>query len=170
VQLEDEYLKVLKDHEVNEILLDDINDYLRRLNAYYIKEYNFYNDEKDELLVEMNKSDDLREQFIEMKDAYTNESLEDLVTNKNDLEKIVEWKGELIQRADPIFKEPIGFRAHFLAPSKKFFGKYITTFSANLMVLWSFSIVLAVTLHYDALRKAVEGIAAIFKNKKFNAS
>ncbi len=170
VKLDEEYLELLKNHEVNEILLDDINDYLRELNKYYVKEYNHYNDEKDQLLIELNATDELREEFIKLKDAYTNESLEDLVTNKNDLEKIVEWKGELIQRANPIFKDPKGFRAHFLAPSKRLFGTNITTFSANIMVLWVFSIILAITLYYDGLRKLIEGIAGIFKAKKFNAT
>jgi ABC-type multidrug transport system ATPase subunit len=170
VQLEEEYLDLLKEYKVNEILLDDLNAYLNELNKYYVKEYNFYNDEKDQLLIELNKNDELRDAFIKMKDTYTNESLEDLVTNKNDLDKIVEWKGELIQRADPIFKEPQGFRAHFLAPSKKLFGVNITTFSANVMVLWLFSIILAITLYFDGLRKAIDAISGIFNAKKYLAS
>lgn len=170
VQLEEEYLDLLIEYKVNEILLDDLNAYLNALNKHYVKEYNFYNDEKDQLLIELNKDDELRDDFIKMKDAYTNESLEDLVTNKNDLDKIVEWKGELIQRADPIFKEPQGFRAHFLAPSKKLFGVNLTTFSANVMVLWLFSFILAVTLYFDALRKAIDSISGIFNAKKYLAS
>ena len=170
VQLEEEYLALLKEHKINEIMIDDLNDYLNALNKYYVKEYNFYNDEKDQLLIELNKDDDLREAFIEMKDIYTNESLEDLVTNKNDLDKIVEWKGELIQRADPVFKDPQGFRTHFLAPSKKLFGIKITTFSANIMVLWLFSVILAITLYYDGLRKAIEALGGIFKAKRYLAT
>jgi hypothetical protein len=88
---------------------------------------------------------------------------------QNNLDKIIEWHGELIQRADPIYKDPQGFRAHFLAPSKKLFGTYITTFSANLMVLWGFSIALAITLYFDALRKAIEWLGEIFKRKKSKA-
>jgi len=169
VQLEEEYLEVLKKHRVNEILLDDLNDYIRELNTYYVKEYNYYNDEKDQLLIKLNETDELRTKFIERKDKFTNEALEDLVTNKNDLEKIVEWKGELIQRANPVYKDPQGFRAHFLAPAKRLFGRNITTFSANILMLWIFSIILAITLYYDGLRKLIEGISGIFKAKKFNA-
>ncbi len=151
----------IKREQVNElkIYLDDIND-------YYIKEYNRFSKEKDQLLIELNKTEEQKEAFIELKNDYTNESLEDLVTNKNDLEKIIEWNNELIQRADPIYKDPIGFRAHFLAPSKKVFNHYITTFSANIIVLWLFSIVLAITLYYDALRKLLENLARLFKKKR----
>ena len=89
------------------------------------------------------------------------------MTNKNELEKVIEWHGELIQRSDPIYKDPQGFRAHYLAPSKKLFGRYITTFSANVMVLWLFSITLAITLYFDALRKLIDFLGTIFKKKKF---
>ncbi|MEX2379919.1 MAG: ABC transporter, partial [Vicingaceae bacterium] len=143
--------------------LEQIDDYLDQLNLYYINTFKKYSDEKDKLLIELNKTKEDKEKFIEMKNQYTNEALENLVTNKNDLDKIIEWHGELIQRADPIYKNPQGFRAHFLAPSKKLFGFYITTFSANLIVLWLFSILLAITLYYDALRKLIESLSNLFK-------
>jgi ABC-type multidrug transport system ATPase subunit len=153
--------------ELDKALLTEVSDYFEELNNYYIESYNVFNDEKDQLLIQLNKTEEDKKAFIKAKDAYTNESLENLVTNKNDLDKIIEWKGELIQRADPIYKDPVGFRAHFLAPSKKLFGIYLTTFSANLLVLWSFSFMLAITLYFDALRKLLSSIAKIFNRKKY---
>jgi ABC-type multidrug transport system ATPase subunit len=149
--------------------LEQLDDHLDQLNLYYINLFKKYSDEKDKLLINLNKTKEDKEKFIELKNQYTNEALENMVTNKNDLDKIIEWHGELIQRADPIYKDPQGFRAHFLAPSKKLFGTYITTFSANLMVLWGFSIALAITLYFDALRKAIEWLGEIFKRKKSKA-
>jgi hypothetical protein len=156
----------LIDGEIKREQVDELKVYLDDINNYYIKEYNRFSKEKDQLLIGLNKTQEQKESFIKLKNDYTNESLEDLVTNKNDLEKIIEWNNELIQRADPIYKDPIGFRAHFLAPSKKVFDNYITTFSANIIVLWIFSIVLAVTLYYDALRNLLESLARLFKKKK----
>lgn len=147
-------------------LLGEVKDYFDDLNNYYIDKYNEFNREKDILLVELNNSEEKKAAFIERKNKYTNESLEDLVTNKNELEKIIEWENELIQRADPVYKNPDGFRSHFLASSKKIFGLRVTTFSANLLVIWSFSILLAITLYYDALRKLINGIGKLFKRKK----
>lgn len=147
-------------------ILKGLHDYLIDLNDYLIDNYNIFSSEKDELLLELNQTDEDKTEFIKMKSEYTNESLEDLLTNKNDLEKIIEWENELIQRADPVYKDPQGFRAHFLAPSKKLFGAYITTFSANLIVLWLFSLILAVTLYFDALRNGLEKIGNLFKRRK----
>lgn len=159
-------LDKLLDGEIKREQVEELKIYLDDINDYYIKEYKHFSKEKDQLMMELNKTDEQKGAFIELKNDYTNESLEDLVTNKNDLEKIIEWNNELIQRADPIYKDPIGFRAHFLAPSKKVFNHYITTFSANLIVLWLFSTVLAITLYYDALRKLLESLARIFKKKR----
>lgn len=152
---------------INSELINSINSYLSLLNDYYIDEYNYYSTKKDELIIELNSTDEAKEKFIQMKNDYTNESLENLLTNKNDLDKIIEWENELIQRADPIYKNPDGFRAHFLAPSKKLFGSYITTFSANLLVIWSFCIALAISLYYDGLRKALEFLGGLFKKKSY---
>ncbi|MBD98499.1 MAG: ABC transporter [Verrucomicrobia bacterium] len=152
--------------DLNTEIIEALKNHLSELNGHYIEEYNKFNKEKDLKLIELNKSDEDKEHFVELKNDYTNESLENLVTNKNDLNKIIEWKNELIQRSDPIYKDPEGFRAHFLAPTKKLFGVYITTFSANMMVLWAFSIFLAITLYYDALRKLLEMLGRIVTVKK----
>ncbi len=151
---------------VDREMIAEIRDYLDELNEYYIKEYNFYNNEKDQLLIELNQTEEDKAAFVAMKNAYTNESLENLVTNKNELEKVIEWKNQLIQRADPIYKDAEGFRAHFLAPTKKLFGTYITTYSANLMVLWLFSVLLAVLLYYDGLRSLLNFLGSLYKSNK----
>ncbi|MBL4709320.1 MAG: ATP-binding cassette domain-containing protein [Flavobacteriales bacterium] len=147
--------------------LSEVSDYFSELNSYYIKQYSEFNDEKDQLIIELNNTEEKKAAFIQKKNDYTNESLESLLTNKNDLNKIIEWNNELIQRADPVYKDPEGFRSHFLASSKKLFGHYITTFSANLMVIWLFSISLAITLYFDVLRKIIVGLGKLFKKEKY---
>lgn len=157
-----EGIETLNSQSLNEEIINNLDKYIDQLNLYYINQFKKYSDEKDKLLIELNKDEEAKEEFIKLKNEYTNESLENLVTNKNDLDKIIEWHGELIQRADPIYKDPQGFRAHFLAPSKKLFGQYITTFSANLLVLWLFSITLAISLYFDLLRKLIEWLSKLF--------
>ena len=162
-----EKLESLNAEKPSKEVISEVSDYFSDLNQYYIKTYNNFNDEKDQLLIEMNNTPEKKAAFNELKDDYSNESLEALMTNKNDLNKIIEWENELIQRADPVYKDPEGFRSHFLASSKKLFGSYITTFSANLMVIWCFSIFLAITLYYDALRKLLDTVGKLFKKKKY---
>ena len=162
-----EKLESLNAEKPSKEVISEVSDYFSDLNQYYIKTYNNFNDEKDQLLIEMNNTPEKKAAFNELKDDYSNESLEALMTNKNDLNKIIEWENELIQRADPVYKDPEGFRSHFLASSKKLFGSYITTFSANLMVIWCFSIFLAITLYYDALRKLLDTVGKLFKKKNY---
>jgi hypothetical protein len=50
------------------------------------------------------------------------------------------------------------FGAHFYAPSKEFFGKQITTLSANLLVIWMMTFILGGVLFFDGLRRSANWI------------
>jgi ABC-type multidrug transport system ATPase subunit len=160
---------------INELYIDKVNDqvfretqfYLDNLNDYYLKKYKIAYDERDALVAKLNKDDAAKEKFIEMKNAYTNDALSDFVKDKNSINKILELDGRLIQKADPIYLSPVGFRSHFYAPEKKVFGKYFDTFWVNLIVIWLMSITLAITLYFDLLRKFIEGIGKLFEKKKY---
>lgn len=145
----------------------DAQAYLNGLNDYYLKKYKKAYQEKDDLTAKLNKDDAAKEQFIQMKNDYTNDALSDFVKDKNSLNKILELDGYLIQKADPIYLSPKGFRAHFYAPEKKVFGSYHDTFWVNIIVIWCMSIMLIVTLYFDVLRRIIEGAGKIFEKKKF---
>jgi hypothetical protein len=101
----------------------------------------------------------MKAEFVNIKIQYTNESLLELVTNKNDIDKMTERGGRLIQRIDPIYVDPHHssvLRAQFFAPQKPFFGMYIDTFWANILVIWLMTITLMFTLYFDALRKLID--------------
>ena len=97
---------------------------------------------------------------------YQNESLEKFVTNRNDVTFITDYKGELIQKKDPIYLEPYFkgfFDAHFYAPSKKLFGNFIDTYFANLMVIWGMSILLFFTLYFNIINILLKVVALLFE-------
>lgn len=144
--------------KVNEKALQGVKSYLDRLNDHYIDEYNTANEKKDKVVVEMNNTPEKKEDFIKLKNNYTNDAVSDMVTNKNEFNKIIEKDGELIRRLGPVYEEPEGFRTHFYAPSKLLFGKYISTFWANTLVIWLMCVILMFTLYYDVLRKFIEGL------------
>jgi hypothetical protein len=52
--------------------------------------------------------------------------------------------------------------SHFFAPRKKIFGKYFDTFWVNLSVLWGMSLIMAITLYFDLLRKVIDGLGNFF--------
>lgn len=102
-------------------------------------------------------------QLFAMRQNYYNQSLADFALNKNSTTKIIEAKGKLIRKKDPIFMDPasrIG-RAQFYAPYKNMFGLHIDTFWFNFGVIWLMTTVLYFTLWHDTLRKVVEGIERI---------
>src|SRR5690606_20820614 len=80
--------------------------------------------------------------FISVKKQHFNETLEEFCTNQNDFTVLIEYKGNLVQKMDPIYQMPTGkfIRAHFYAPVKPFFGTYIQTYWANAIVIWLMSI------------------------------
>lgn len=151
----------LSPQTVNMGVLADIEVRLGELEQYYIQAYNAANKQREIKIAEMTVTPEMRTAYLKLQDDHFNESLEDFVTNKNDLKKIVEYKGELVQKQNLIYLMPQGnnlFNAHFYAPSKPFFGKQITTLSANIMVIWLMSALLTWVLFVDGLRRFLECI------------
>lgn len=92
------------------------------------------------------------------KQKYYNENLADLLLNKTAENKIIEGKGFLIRKKDPVFMEPESKsgQAHFYAPVKIIGSLKISTFWFNFAVIWLMSALLYLTLLHDTLRKAIE--------------
>ena len=164
----------IKFQEIGKIKLENLDaafigqmkDHVSQLNSYYIKKYNNASTQKDRKIAEMNSTPEKKEEFMKLKNDYENESLADLVRNSNELDKILEKDGKLIQRADPVFCDPTGSnygRAHFFAPRKKFFGSYIDTYWFNMSVIWLMSVIMTITLYFDVLRKIIDGLGELIE-------
>ncbi len=142
---------------------DKAKDYLSRLNNYYMRKYNENSNKKDSIVSALNSNEAAKVQFLKMKDEYYNQNLADLVSNTNELVKIIEKDGELIQRADPVYLDPFdNFKSHFYAPRKKIFGRYFDTFWVNMGVIWLMTLILAITLYFDVFRKIIDGLEVLF--------
>jgi len=95
------------------------------------------------------------EALIKLKRDYHNERLTEQVRNQQDLTKILEINGRLVQKSDPIYLIPESNfgRAHFYAPYKQFNDQLTDTKWFNLLVLWGFSFLVYITLLLDLFRK-----------------
>ncbi len=146
-------LQKLTYEKIDDAVIEDSETYLDQLTRYYIKLYNKANSKKDELINNMQRTPEEREKFLELKRRYANESLEEFVTNSNEVTRIVEYKGQLIQKLDPIYLDPTSpfIKAHFYAPRKMIFGYFIPTFWVNLLVIWLMTIGLFFVLKYRLL-------------------
>jgi ABC-type multidrug transport system ATPase subunit len=96
-----------------------------------------------------------------------NEQLHDHVTNRLQVEKILETRNRLVQKSDPIYMIPESNwgRAHFYAPFKTFNGQLTNTKWFNLVILWGFSFLMYITLLLDILRLLINSLNS-FKFRK----
>jgi len=153
--------------QIDAELLNEIESKLNSLFDFYRDKYNKAATDKEEYVTELTSTEEGKELLIQMKDSFMNESLQDFVTNKNELQVIVEYNQELVQKSDLIYLTPRNasfFGTHFYAPSKPVLGKQITTYSANLLVLWGMTVLMILALFGDSLRKLLELISSGWKN------
>jgi ABC-type multidrug transport system ATPase subunit len=91
---------------------------------------------------------------------YHNDKLEEIVRKIYEKNKMLEYKGRLIQNVDLIYLEPaaggpLKFRTHFMAPVKNFMGLTTDTFTFNIMLVLIFTLVLYILLYFDVLKRII---------------
>ncbi|HUX54443.1 MAG TPA: ATP-binding cassette domain-containing protein [Williamwhitmania sp.] len=148
-------------------VITDLRNYLEWVRKYYVRLYNAASSKKDEMISELQSSENGRDSFLRLKQNYFNESLDDFVRNSDEVDRIIEFDNHLIQKVDPIFEYPEGsfIRAHFYSPVKPIFGHFYSTFWINVVVIWLMSGMLYLILYFRLLRKLLE-ISEIMHRKK----
>lgn len=144
------------------------SDFFIKLKRVYMNRYNEADARKDAKIDELTSTPEKAVEFEHFKAEYHNEVIAELVKNLSEVHRTVEKDGKLIQKIYPIYKDPdpdhtIDFSAQFYMPRKHFLGRNIDTFYFNLGVIWSMSLVLAIALYYDVLRKIIDAIGNLSK-------
>lgn len=171
-------------------ILAETRTHINDIKQYYIHKNNYLRREKDSLtytiIEQMGREIAAKKQipeslltprfidsvgnaaFLALKKKYYNESLKEFCRNENDLTVLIEYKGHLVQKNDPVFMLPQTkfIKAHFYAPAKPFFGVYINTFWANVIVIWLMSGISYIILYYRLLRRFIEYLGNIKFSKK----
>ncbi len=130
-------------------------DYIETVKNHFIILYNKANSLKDSLMTSMEVAD--KAAFRKLKSDYSNTSLEENVTAKNETQKTIDFKGQLYRKLDPIYMDPEHkfIKAHFYSPTKQMFGIFISTYKVNVAVIWSMTIALYIILYFRLFRKAL---------------
>jgi ABC-type multidrug transport system ATPase subunit len=164
-----DYLELLKPDKVTTDVLDAAKADLELLKKTYIAYYNNVDARKQTLLSKLQSED--KDRFIKMRDDYTNDKLEEFVTNKNETKVTIEYKGEIVQKFQPIYMDPNFkfIKAHFYAPVKKIFGISVDTFIVNILVLWAITTGLYLILYFRLLKKLLDS-GEVVMGKKFKGS
>ena len=137
-----------------------IEAYLTGYKKFYRDIYNQASNAREELIAVKESGTHSDYNVTEYKNRFYNESLADLVTNISEKNRIIEYKGKLVQQVDAVFLDPmpahaLDYRAHFFAPQKNLLGKMVNTYGFNILVIWLMSFALYLTLYTGLLKKIV---------------
>jgi ABC transport system ATP-binding/permease protein len=150
------------DSTINQPLIS----YLETLKRFYINRYNKADIEKEKKIDELTNTPEKGKQYERDKNAYQNEAITELVRNTMEQNRIIETDGKLIQKIYPVYKSPdpdhmVDFDAQFYMPAKHFLNRNIDTFYFNLGVIWSMTLVLALALYWEVLRRIIDQLSNI---------
>lgn len=135
--------------------------FLTVLKRYYGNKSTSAVNKKEELFAKLTSSPEMRAVFDGERLSYTNDAVTDAVLNVSTVDRIVEYEGELIQKIYPVYQDYhnpdsfFDFSANLYQPTKHFGGIYWNTLYFNIVVIWSMTLVLFVTLYFDILKRLV---------------
>ena len=137
--------------------------FLETMKKFYINRYNKADQEKDRIINSMTSTVEKEKEFEKFRNAYQNEAIAELVKNTTETHRIIVKDDKFVQKIYPIYKDPdpdhwVDFDAQFYMPAKHFLNKNIDTFYFNLGVIWSMTLVLAILLYFEVLRKIIDGL------------
>ncbi len=144
--------QILRIEDVNAQTLDETSVWIQRLESYFIR---YYNDlyAQSQLSLQPKLSDEAhRLTYVKLKDDHLNESIEDILTRKNDLKKIVRYDNRLVQKSNLVYRMPRYsglFGAHFYAPFKRIGSYLLPTFWMDVLVIWGMTIMAGIALYFD---------------------
>ncbi len=150
----------------NEQVAISVKEYLDKVQDYYSRILSNSEQQIEKRIQYMlSENPDL---YRELKDDYYNEAVSDLVKNRFERNRILEYKNHLIQHYHPIYHDPephgfFSFRTHFFSPTKIFNGNYYDTFSFNIVIIWIMTFGLFLILYFGLLKKSIQ----IIENLRF---
>jgi ABC-type multidrug transport system ATPase subunit/uncharacterized tellurite resistance protein B-like protein len=158
-----EVLAKLTPEQFDSSVFDEVMKYLEKMKKYYVNRFNSVDKQREKKIFEYTNTPEKQAKFNLFRESYHNEAITELVKNVNETHRIVEQDGKLVQKIYPIYKDPdpdhpIDFDAQFYMPSKHFLNQNIDTFYFNTGVIWSMTLVLAISLYFDVLRKIIDGV------------
>ncbi|MBN8703432.1 MAG: ATP-binding cassette domain-containing protein [Bacteroidetes bacterium] len=164
-------LELLTLDKYDEASADEVNAYIDANIAFYGELFNAITAKKDELTNTLTSTKQNSQLMQKAYNSYYNENLSDIVKRTLEKNKIARSNGHLIQLIDPIYQEPthvklFDFKQPFYAPKKLFFGVSIETIVFNAIMIWLFTVVLYITLYFDAIKLLLNFFSKLLPNKE----
>jgi hypothetical protein len=91
--------------------------------------------------------------LVRLKQDYYNESLADLVLNRNELKKVYETRDRFIRKTEPVYAMPLSRlgRAHFFSAYKQTGNRIISTPLFDVLAIWLMTLIMYVSLQFSWL-------------------
>jgi ABC-type multidrug transport system ATPase subunit/uncharacterized tellurite resistance protein B-like protein len=143
---------------------DSTEAFLKKLSRVYQYRIGARARERDAIIAARTGTPEALAAFDKMREDYQNKAVADKVKKSTETSRIVEWRGQLVQKFYPIYIDDtrpihsLDYRAPFYSPVKYFFGRYWDTLYFNIAVIWAMSLVLYITLYFELLKRAVNSV------------
>jgi ABC-type multidrug transport system ATPase subunit len=140
--------------------IESARSVLKQLREVYIRQYNNAEQARERVHAAQVTHYGNEEGLESARRKGANESLSDLVRGATVKERVEVVGDRIYQRYEPVFQDPGGktfFGSPFFIADKPFGpGRAMSTYASNLLVIWSMSLLLFLTLYTDLLRKFLE--------------
>ena len=147
--------------QVDKTTYEEAKAFLTAVQTVYNNRRKKAKTELDGIVEKYTSTPEKEQAFYNRKGMYENDRVSYMLRNIGTKKRIVEDGGELIQKIYPIYARNDGpshafdFRVNFYYPEKHLAGNYLDTKYFNVLVIWTMTLILFVTLYFDILRKIV---------------
>lgn len=134
--------------------IEIVKTFITNLKNSILEENRDLAKQKDQLFHDLAEEFGSEDAVYVLKRKNHNKALEDLVLNKNELDKMIVHRDRLIRRYNPVYAIPtaINGRAHLFAPVKRVGAVSIDTLWFNTLVLWLMSAIYYLSLWTNFFR------------------
>ncbi len=153
----------------DQLSLPALESYFAEIRDMYAGIQRQANREKEALFNRLIEETGSREEFLAYRNRYVNQALSDMVTRRNQIEKIHIDNNSILREFEPVYQLPESRsgRAHFFAAYKRIGPWLIDTFWFNNAVLWAFVLILSLTLYYNLLGKLILQLESLSRQYRF---
>ncbi len=133
----------------------ELTAYFDELTSWLRNQVRGWQHQKDQLEQQLIQESGGIDGYSRFRNTYHNTQLEDMLLNKDEIDKIIEADNRLIRKYQPIYMIPTSRagRAQLYAPVKRLGNLEIDTLWFNVAFIWFTTLLLYVALYFDWLRK-----------------
>jgi len=140
-----------------------IKKFIEKQKHYLQTKLNDINSTKEKITANLINNYGSSKKIINLKQNYYNESIADLVLNKNEFRVMYITSNKIIQKSYPVYKIPESKkgRAHFFSSVKILGNQYVKTYVFNVTVIWLMTLICYIILITNSFEKILTFINKI---------